>query len=134
LEDVEPTVTLHPIKNPHMRMQLKGALESLADQRHQSEVWLAPAEVERADSFTLCVNMLFDDLLLDERDDEDVVGDLLVDAAEAARVRAVVRLIDRLLDELGPDASDAEFMRHAQWLSVVNAAADALDLMRRNEE
>jgi hypothetical protein len=80
-----------PLENLHMRMQLEGALESLADERHQREVWLA-----------LCVTMLFDDLLLDERSDEDLIGDLLLDAAEATRVTRSSAGLIAFLTNSGP--------------------------------
>lgn len=120
------------LEHPHMRMQLEGVLASLADVEHQTKVWLAPTDIERTDSFTLCVNVLFDDLLLGERDEQELVGDIVVDEEEARCIKNVIRLLDNLLEELGPEASDAQYVQHPRWLDIVTAANAAMTLMKDN--
>jgi hypothetical protein len=125
---------MQKLKNPYMRMQLKSVLASLGDVNHQSTVWLAPPDVERSDSFSLCVSVLFDDLLLGESDTPgDLVGDIVLNDDEANKVMAVVQQVDNLLKAIGTEASDEEYVRHPAWANVVSAAKEAEHLLTTND-
>lgn len=121
------------LKHTHMRAQLKAVLASLADPEYQSKVWLAPPEVERYDSFTLCVSVLFDDLCLEGASEADLVGNIIVNRDEAIHVTMVVHLINELFDAIGLRATDAQYIHHPLWPIIVLAATDALALMEKSD-
>lgn len=126
--------TVNTLEHPFMRAHLESALESLADLEYQSKVWLAPPEIERHDSFTLCISILFDDLDLEEASEEQLVGGILVDRYEASCIKLVIRSLNDLFDSIGLEATDEQYVHHPQWPNIVEASATALSLMKKNDD
>jgi hypothetical protein len=125
---------MNTLKHPFMRVHLESALESLADLEYQSKVWLAPPDIERSDSFTLCISILFDDLDLEEASEDALVGDILFDCGEASCVKLLIRVINDLFDSVGLEATDEQYVHHPQWPNIVQAAGAALALMKMNDD
>jgi hypothetical protein len=110
------------IEFPTMRSDVKDALMSLSDKEHQERVWgrYEPG-VEYFDDLTLCVNILFDCLVLP--DPRRAVGAVLLPTEVAVFDQLGAALIP-LVDELKM-APDEAYLADPRWDAVVDAAREA---------
>lgn len=115
-----------------MRAAVVGALEALSDRSHQDSVWLdrqspSPGYIDNLD---LNIHVLYDDVEV-LPDPASRVGSVITDE-EVQPLRELGAVLDPLIDELG-DSPDADYLRHPGWPAVVQAAATALELLRKTD-
>jgi hypothetical protein len=119
------------VEFPAMRDEVISALRSLADPQHQLVRWgVSEPGVDYYDDLTLNVHVLYDDCKV-LPDPSTTVGDVIVQG-EVPALRALHEVLGPLLDGLG-DSPDSEYISNSKWPSVVTAAQNALDAMRRSE-
>jgi hypothetical protein len=114
-----------------MRAEVIEAVRSLADPRYQQRVWIRHEYPHEGfyDDLTMNVNVLFDDTsVLD--DPAKSVGVALYEE-ETEVMRALAAVLSPLVDEL-EDASDAAYLAHPSWATVVARAQAAYALLHRN--
>lgn len=115
-----------------MREFVLVALARLSDREHQERAWVGPdaRPQDTWDSLDNVIHVLFDDTRVLEVPDEQV-GTVLRQN-EAKPLRGLAEAFDPIIDELG-DVGAEQYLAHPQWPAVVQAAADALNAMRRSD-
>lgn len=113
-----------------MREFVLVALARLSDRDHQEHAWVGPdARPEDIwDSLDNVIHVLFDDTRVLEVPDEQV--GTVIRQNEVKSLRSLAEAFDPIIDELG-DVGAEQYLAHPRWPSVVQAAADALNTMRR---
>lgn len=130
MEIVESSV--EPIQYPDMRAEVVEAVRALSDPDYQHRVWIRheyPRE-NFYDDFTTNVNILFDDVCV-LPEPQDRVG-VVLHPGEVETMRALGEVLEPLIDQLG-DASDARYLEHPQWPTVIDRARRAYGLLSQND-
>jgi hypothetical protein len=104
-------------------------LRSLSSAKYQAERWIRR---ERFGSFGEVIHALFDDSGFDNGT-RNSIGRLLFDEEEADGITGVMGLIDNLFAKYGKRLSDAEYIAKPEWPAIMEAAREALEIMKRND-
>lgn len=123
---------MNQVNFPHMRAEIVGALEALADPAYQQRVW-----VERQyptpqfyDDLDMNIHTLFDDTAI-LPDPAAGVGAYIWED-EVYPLEELGRLLSSLIDDLD-DADTGVYMSDPRWPVVVDRAAAALQVFRARE-
>ncbi len=116
---------------PAMRLEIVGALASLADREYQERAWLLQRfEVPgRFEDLDLVIHILYDDTEV-LPDPHSGIGAVLFEGEAPALQNLGIRL-SPLLARLG-DSPAEMYLASAEWDSVVSAAGVALATMIRH--
>ena len=120
------------IKYPEMRAELVGHLQALADPEYQQRVWVEGSSegTIRHDEFDYVVHFLYDDTQL-AGDPHSTIGWILCDTGEADQIKTLVSAIEGVFQKYGTDLSDAQYVDLPEWLSVIDAAREALTVISK---
>lgn len=127
MEELESAVS---VSYPEMRVQVFSAVNALADREYQQRVWIEriyPHE-NYYDDLDLNINILYDDTSV-LPDPTDTLGQILASREEVDAFRILADRLDSIINELG-DSPDPEYLSHAGWPGVVDAAKSAREVMR----
>ncbi|MGC4896964.1 SCO4402 family protein [Micromonospora sp. DT31] len=106
---------------PDRRADIVNALHVLATLRpYEPTTWPGLSEA---------VHWLIDDTFWDQRHPRDDIGTILTGAGEADAISATLEPLSAVLDELGPTASDDDYLTHPRWHEVTHAATGTHQLM-----
>ena len=114
-----------------MHEELKYHLRHLSNEDYQTRAWQHRICDGDHVSFDNITHFLFDDTDL-SRDADGCIGWFILDAEEAASVRAVTEAIKVVLETYGSDLTDAQYTQTPEWQHVLVAAEAALDIVRAN--
>lgn len=114
------------VRFPEMRLQIKAAVDELADPGRQQRVWLSDVPAAR---FGDVIHWLYDDSPGLFEDPHKTVGVYLVSDQEAAVIASLFRSLEAMFSKMGLDRSDAEYMESDHWPQVVRSAAAAKEVM-----
>lgn len=124
-------VAFSKIQYPEMRAQVITSLRSLSDLEHQRTQWGKVTDDEgHYDDLDLNVHVLYDDTTV-LPDPVESVGSIIT-ADEVDVLEKLNSVLEPIIDELG-DEPDAAYLAHPGWNAVVSAAADAVQVLERND-
>ena len=119
------------IQYPEMRAQVVTSLRSLSNLEHQRTQWgKASEDGAYYDDLDLNVHVLYDDTTV-LPDPVESVGSIIM-ADEVGVLEKFNSVLEPIIDELG-DEPDAVYLAHPGWNAVINAAAEAVQVMERND-
>lgn len=118
------------IKYPEMRGEVLTALRSLSDIEHQRTRWGRSYDDYYGD-LDLNIHVLYDDTSVLE--DPDLTVGSIVYSNEVPLLRALDEVLNPILDEVG-DRPDSDYINHAKWATVLNAAAQAVQMFEENNK
>ncbi|MDR7385391.1 SCO4402 family protein [Promicromonospora iranensis] len=118
------------IQYPEMRAQVVTSLRSLSNLEHQRTRWGKLSEDGAYyDDLDLNVHVFYDDTMV-LPDPVESVGSIIT-TDEVDVLEKLNSVLEPIIDELG-DQPDAAYLAHPGWSAVVNAAADAVQVLERN--
>lgn len=112
---------------PEMREEVRAALRSLSDPKHQRERWgKYDEDINYYDDLTMNIHILYDDCAV-LPEPQLSVPSLLRDS-EVESFNNLENSLEPLVDELG-DRSDSAYLADPRWKDVITAAEIALKAM-----
>ena len=119
---------------PMMRIEAIGAVQSLADRNLQERMWINRTFPHEGyfEDLTLNIHILYDDTQV-LPDPSTQLGSVLVSQAEVDALQELDGVLSPIIKRLG-DRPDADYLADAQWLAVVQRAAEALAVLQGNRE
>jgi hypothetical protein len=120
---------------PQLREELLFCVHAFSSPEHQRQIWvnrIFPDGKKEYPLFWDGVNFLFDWLGLPDTP-EHLIGSVLKSEEEVAALLKLTKQIDDVLDEVGYDATDAEYISSSNWQNVIDAASITLELLQANQ-
>jgi len=127
-------MTYKKLELPHVRHDLVGALEDLANKERQLREW-PNSNYPHAfwDSIRMATEVILYDVFLGEVQPEKQIGAKLYNEEEAKAIIPVIKLINRVYNEVGEEQPDSVYINSPLWEKVIRAAQNAYDVMISNE-